>query len=81
MASVRCVKYGSLLPLLGFVTLDDCVITNKPSDIAHGLGFVELICQAITAYKDYVMALHQGAQYHFMEDIWPVGGGKMNAII
>ncbi len=41
----------------------------------------ELICWAITAYKDYVMALHQGAQYHFMEDIWPVGGGKMNAII
>jgi len=41
----------------------------------------ELICQAITAYKDYVMALHQGAQYHFMEDIWPVGGGEMNAII
>jgi len=27
------------------------------------------------------MALHQGAQYHFTEDIWPVGGGKMNAII
>src|SRR5258707_13758621 len=41
----------------------------------------ELICQAITAYKDYVMALGQEAQYHFMEDIWPVGGGKMNAII
>src|SRR5258705_11033473 len=41
----------------------------------------ELICQAITAYKDYIMALHQGAQYHFTEDIWPVGGGKMNAII
>src|SRR5258708_2917505 len=34
----------------------------------------ELICQAITAYKDYIMALCQGAQYHFMEDIWPGGG-------
>src|SRR5258708_23235063 len=33
----------------------------------------ELICQAITAYKDYVVALGQGAQYHFTEDIWPVG--------
>src|SRR5258708_22700606 len=41
----------------------------------------ELICRAITAYKDYVMALCQGAQYHFMEDIWLVGGGEMNAII
>src|SRR5260370_42609980 len=41
----------------------------------------ELICQAITAYKDYIMALCQGAQYHFMEDIWLVGGGEMNAII
>ncbi len=27
------------------------------------------------------MALGQGAQYHFTEDIWLVGGGKMNAII
>ena len=27
------------------------------------------------------MALHQGAQYHFTEDIWLVGGGEMNAII
>ena len=41
----------------------------------------ELICRAITAYKDYVVALGQGAQYHFTEDIWPVGGGEMNAII
>src|SRR5258707_10280669 len=41
----------------------------------------ELICQAITAYKDYIVALCQGAQYHFMEDIWPVEGGEMNAII
>src|SRR5258705_542491 len=41
----------------------------------------ELICQAITAYKDYIMALCKGAQYHFTEDIWPVGGGEMNAII
>src|SRR6266436_4173098 len=40
----------------------------------------ELICQAITAYKDYVMALHQGAQYHFTEDIWPVGGGEMPTV-
>src|SRR5260370_2718019 len=41
----------------------------------------ELICRAITAYKDYVMALGEGEQYYFAEDIWPVGGGEMNVII